>query len=493
MRRSTVQSLLPLVVIVLFGTVLCGCSDPEPEDWSTAASSHTISAYEDFLRVHPTGAHATAAKDALKELTDWRDASGTPSVQALTEFLEAHPSSEHASAAGLMLVELQWAATLEADTIESYEAFLTEWPNASNADEAQSRLQAHRDREAWEAAERADTIEAMETYLEAFSEGAQAGAARDRLAELRPIRAWWQACAVHTAEAYAAFATEFPDDARSAEAAFRGQLLAYDEKLIDCRSHPATFTSLDETTLVVEVEGPFEMGDMLLPEGGAMTSEQSVRSEGGIQIALLDGKPEPGAPVARYGGVKATGMGGRLMYMWHTVGLAPPGRIQPSELHVAAEAGDADAVARLLDVGMPPGMRDELGVTPLHLAAGRADGLEIVRLLLSRDAEVNAVEMGGETPLFVAIAAGSMEIATVLLEAGADGNLARSEGTTPLHVAARQDTAGLTNLLLLQDDPAVNAKRADGATPLLMAAAAGNYEIVVALLKAKANPNPAVA
>jgi hypothetical protein len=55
----------------------------------------------------------------------------------------------------------------------------------------------------------------------------------------------------------------------------------------------------------------------------------------------------------------------------------------------AAEAGDADAVAVLLDVGLPIDARGGHGATALH-AAAHSGSVETVTLLLARGAEIEA-------------------------------------------------------------------------------------------------------
>jgi Ankyrin repeats (3 copies)/Ankyrin repeat len=490
MRRDSLVSAYLIVALIALGAVGGGCSDPEREDWKAAQDGRTIEAYEGYLTRHPDGPNAAAARVALREMTEWRDAREATTAAPLVEFLRAHPDSQHAPAARGRLLDISWAGTTEANTVESYEAFLASWPDSPQASEAVERLTALQDDATWKRTTEAGTIESVESYLDAFADGAHAGEARERLAELRPIKAWWQSCAAHTKESYAKFVEDYPGHLRAAEARFRAQIVAREPGLVDHRSHPATFKSVSESKLVLEVRGPFEMGGMLLPEGAAMTAEETVESAGGIQVAFLDGVPAPGATVIMFGGLRGMAMMGKISYMWGTLGLAPPGRIVPSTLHEAAATGNAATVRALLDRGMPVDLRDVLGATPLHLAAARPDGSDVLRLLLNRGAEVDAVDHGGDTPFYRAIRAGVLKSAGILGQAGASPNAIRPDGIGPLHLAAAKESPVFTSIVLNRRDVDVNAVRIDGVTPLLIAAAAGNYHIVEALLEAKADPNP---
>jgi ankyrin repeat protein len=69
-----------------------------------------------------------------------------------------------------------------------------------------------------------------------------------------------------------------------------------------------------------------------------------------------------------------------------------PGRLTAAEaatIVTAAEAGDADAVAVMLDVGLPIDARGGHGATALH-AAAHSGSVETVTLLLARGAEIEA-------------------------------------------------------------------------------------------------------
>ncbi|TXH70070.1 MAG: hypothetical protein E6Q88_08675 [Lysobacteraceae bacterium] len=185
-----------------------------------------------------------------------------------------------------------------------------------------------------------------------------------------------------------------------------------------------------------------------------------------------------------------------------------PGRaLRPADLPLAAIAGDADAVRRLIELGMPidtvdaqgcsallraaggghravvdvllslgadPRLAARTGATPLSAAVSMRQ-LEIVERLLGAGATLEQRLPGDVTVLMLAAALGLPDAAARLLAAGANINAADAQGLTPLHCAAlfgfttrdRPRLLALFDALLLAGaDP--DALAAGGVTPLLM-------------------------
>ncbi|MGN6151961.1 MAG: ankyrin repeat domain-containing protein, partial [Lysobacteraceae bacterium] len=185
-----------------------------------------------------------------------------------------------------------------------------------------------------------------------------------------------------------------------------------------------------------------------------------------------------------------------------------PGRpLRGTDLPAAAVLGDADAVRRLLDLGLPIDAVDTQGCTALLRAAGGGHRA-VVELLLARGADPTLAARTGATPLSAAVsmrqtdivdrllaagatleqrlpgdvtvlmlaaALGLPDVCTRLLAAGANINAADAQGLTPLHCAAlygfttrdrRRLVALFDALLLAGADP--DAQAAGGVTPLLM-------------------------
>ena len=106
-------------------------------------------------------------------------------------------------------------------------------------------------------------------------------------------------------------------------------------------------------------------------------------------------------------------------------------------LHLAAFAGHADAVARLLDAGADPlaVSTNPTANTALHAAiAGRTD-LATIRLLVERGGDVNRRGGGGSTPLHLAATRGSLPVIELLLERGADAGERTDDGRTAADLA----------------------------------------------------------
>ncbi len=155
----------------------------------------------------------------------------------------------------------------------------------------------------------------------------------------------------------------------------------------------------------------------------------------------------------------------------------------------------------------------EPGWTPLHCAACSGHD-EIAGMLIAHGADIGATGQRGETPLHVAASAAQETSIALLVEKGADVKAKTVTGETPLHWAARAEAAVEAKRaadafkcgcqkhkddmyerahpdeskadcaeLLLGLGAAHTARNADGATPLMLAVAAGNGDVVLALLK----------
>jgi ankyrin repeat protein len=176
------------------------------------------------------------------------------------------------------------------------------------------------------------------------------------------------------------------------------------------------------------------------------------------------------------------------------------------ELADAAGAGDAEAVARLLDEGRDPDFRDlpRGGKTALMLAAA-AGHASVVELLLRRGASPSLSDRDSHerkrgrgstleiestfsdwTALHHAAASNRASTIRALVAGGADPEERTSAGDTALHLAALNGKpAAVSALLKLGADP--NSRNRDQSTPLLIAAYFGPLKCVRALLQAGAD------
>ncbi|HEE5194560.1 ankyrin repeat domain-containing protein [Klebsiella pneumoniae] len=106
---------------------------------------------------------------------------------------------------------------------------------------------------------------------------------------------------------------------------------------------------------------------------------------------------------------------------------------------------------------------------------------EIVALLLKHGADVKAVNASGESAFFLAVDhARSAETITTLANAGADTSLADKSGTTPLMLAAAGDDPDLV-LALSASGVEVDKPNREGLTALQVAAGQGAPAVIAAL------------
>lgn len=215
-----------------------------------------------------------------------------------------------------------------------------------------------------------------------------------------------------------------------------------------------------------------------------------------------------------------------IFLLWATVAVlaapAPSLSQEPADLLEAAMYDDMEAAKALVESGADVNQTNAYGHTPLILAcnygyedlaqylvdqgadvnvqgqdggtaliAAASNSLALVDLLLSRGADVHA-RMANGTGVMTQFTIGiirdrvPMELGEVLLAHGADVDEAlttgKAEGYTPLMMAARNNQEELVQFLI-DHGADVNAVAADGATPLSLAEDEG-HENIVGVLKA---------
>uniref|UniRef100_A0A7N0TKX4 PGG domain-containing protein n=1 Tax=Kalanchoe fedtschenkoi TaxID=63787 RepID=A0A7N0TKX4_KALFE len=183
------------------------------------------------------------------------------------------------------------------------------------------------------------------------------------------------------------------------------------------------------------------------------------------------------------------------------------GRLNDTELHLAAQRGDLAAVMQILNdinsqlVGTLSGAEfdaevaeirasmvnevNENGETALYIASDRGH-VDIVKELLkySSKESLSVKNRSGYDALHIAASQGHHAIVQVLL--GYDQSLSRTTGpsnTTPLISAATKGHTAVVNELLSMDCTLVEISRSNGKNALHLAARQGHVDIVRALLK----------
>jgi ankyrin repeat protein len=155
-----------------------------------------------------------------------------------------------------------------------------------------------------------------------------------------------------------------------------------------------------------------------------------------------------------------------------------------SVIAAGADVNESDAWGTPLDLAVARGLDEIVGLLidegadiegatlqavggrrPLHIAAALATGASTAKLLLSRGAQVNALDKAGRSPLITAVVADNIAVAEALLAAGADIEAIYS-GATPLSWAACSSRVSAVKFLLSKGAQINRRAGPDGDTPL---------------------------
>lgn len=137
-------------------------------------------------------------------------------------------------------------------------------------------------------------------------------------------------------------------------------------------------------------------------------------------------------------------------------------------LHIAAENGNAEMVALLLEHGADPNRRDYQERVPMIIAL-HLEHLDVAWLLAEAGTDVNAARNDGSTLLMEAIEHGDPGLARWLVEHGADVEAYResNDATALMEAVRNQDLASVELLLEHGADPTV--QNPEGQTALDLA------------------------
>jgi len=106
-RRTDMNRYAWLVVLLVAG---CGAD----RDYQAAERANTVVAFDDYLRLHPDGAHAREARAHLAVLVEereWQRARSADTADAYQQYLRGYPDGQHAHDAQAAIANLKLAAT----------------------------------------------------------------------------------------------------------------------------------------------------------------------------------------------------------------------------------------------------------------------------------------------------------------------------------------------------------------------------------------------
>ena len=129
MRRIFTQ-LWPLFIVVL----IAGCATMQSR-WKHAESANTITAYEEFLKLYPTGELAKEAHSRIQQL-HFKQAEIENTISAYKDFLRRYPRGILADRARENIERVEWQRIRGINTIGAYREFITSFPQSNYVNEA---------------------------------------------------------------------------------------------------------------------------------------------------------------------------------------------------------------------------------------------------------------------------------------------------------------------------------------------------------------------
>ena len=125
--------------------------------------------------------------------------------------------------------------------------------------------------------------------------------------------------------------------------------------------------------------------------------------------------------------------------------VEPVAKASDISIHESAKEGNIEVVKQAIAAGTDINLKDDAygGWTPLHYAVSEGQN-EVAELLLSKGADVNAKHNRDGTPLHIAALFGQNKVAELLIAADADVNAKDKDGETPLDIATHPENPNST-------------------------------------------------
>jgi ankyrin repeat protein len=276
------------------------------------------------------------------------------------------------------------------------------------------------------------------------------------------------------------------------EAAIIGSAPVIDA-LLKAGADPNTRNPEDETPLMaVARSGKVDAATLLLEAGADVNAKERCGEQTALMWAAAQSQPEMvKLLVSKGANVNARG----AIRQWERKVITEP---RPKDMNkggftpllYAAREGCVECARHLIEAGADPNLEDPERITPLNMALLNLH-FELAAYMIKAGADVDKWDLFGRSPLYMAAdvstlpvkgngamavlpsedAVTALDVARLLLEAGANPNLQLKR--RPPYRDVPQDRGGDTIL-------------AQGATPLLRAARAGDAPLVELLLTHKA-------
>jgi len=160
-----------------------------------------------------------------------------------------------------------WQTASTRNTVTSYESFVQQHPNTTQAATARARIQTLEDEQAWAGAQQTNTMAAYRSYLAEHPQGSHSAEARDRIGVAERVAAWAGASAADTPEVLQAFIEKYPQSAEADQARAKlAQITGFRVQLASYRSEELAEKTRDQ------LQGKY--GDLLgsvvvVPESGS--------------------------------------------------------------------------------------------------------------------------------------------------------------------------------------------------------------------------------
>eukprot|EP01127_Copromyxa_protea_P016439 TRINITY_DN4889_c0_g1_i15.p1 TRINITY_DN4889_c0_g1~~TRINITY_DN4889_c0_g1_i15.p1 ORF type:complete len:493 (+),score=81.73 TRINITY_DN4889_c0_g1_i15:40-1479(+) len=164
-------------------------------------------------------------------------------------------------------------------------------------------------------------------------------------------------------------------------------------------------------------------------------------------------------------------------------------RYEWNVLHLGAYSGASESFMEfLISKGADVNAVDHNGWIPLHVAISTGNA-ELATLLLKNGSGVNTQNKKGQTPMFIAANNGHTSIVKTLFEYNANPIIRTAQTLeTPLHAATWNKRLEIIEILLQKDPDLLKIPMTDGTLPIHVAAATLDISLVKLLIKYGGNP-----